>query len=46
LSHLQGDLVAGLTVALTLIPQSIAYAQIANLDSEVRRLLNVETVFV
>jgi len=35
LKHLQGDVVAGLTVALTLVPQSIAYAQIANLDSKV-----------
>jgi len=38
LKHLQGDLVAGVTVALTLIPQSIAYAQIANLDSKVHAL--------
>ena len=35
LRNLQGDVVAGLTVALTLIPQSIAYAQIANLDPKV-----------
>ena len=39
LKHLQGDLVAGVTVALTLVPQSIAYAQIANLDSKVRSLV-------
>lgn len=30
-AHLQADLVAGLTVALVLIPQSMAYAQLAGL---------------
>ena len=29
--HLKGDLFAGLTVALVLIPQSMAYAQLAGL---------------
>ena len=31
--HLKGDLFAGLTVALVLIPQSMAYAQLAGLPS-------------
>ncbi|MBW2605160.1 MAG: STAS domain-containing protein [Deltaproteobacteria bacterium] len=31
--HLKGDLVSGLTVALVLIPQSMAYAQLAGLPS-------------
>jgi sodium-independent sulfate anion transporter 11 len=33
------DMLAGLTVALTLIPQSIAYAEIAGLQPQVRILL-------
>lgn len=35
LHHLQGDVVAGITVGLTVIPQSIAYAQIAGLSAQV-----------
>ncbi|MBR9985024.1 MAG: sodium-independent anion transporter, partial [Desulfosarcina sp.] len=31
--HLKGDLVAGLTVALVLVPQSMAYAQLAGLPA-------------
>ena len=31
--HLKGDILAGLTVALVLIPQSMAYAQLAGLPS-------------
>jgi sodium-independent sulfate anion transporter 11 len=31
-----GDLIAGVTVGLTLIPQSIAYASLAGLDAQVR----------
>jgi sodium-independent sulfate anion transporter 11 len=31
-----GDLVAGITVGLTVIPQSLAYANIAGLPTEVR----------
>lgn len=30
-----GDLIAGITVGLTLIPQSLAYASLAGLDPEV-----------
>lgn len=30
-----GDLIAGITVALTLIPQSIAYASLAGLEPQV-----------
>lgn len=33
--HLQGDAIAGLTVGLTVIPQGLAYAQIAELSPEV-----------
>jgi MFS superfamily sulfate permease-like transporter len=32
-SHLKSDLFAGLTVALVLVPQSMAYAQLAGLPS-------------
>lgn len=35
LKDFQGDLVAGLTVGLTIIPQGIAYAKIANLQPQV-----------
>ena len=35
LEHLQGDIVAGFTVALTIMPQSIAYAGLANLPAQV-----------
>jgi solute carrier family 26 (sodium-independent sulfate anion transporter), member 11 len=31
-----GDLIAGVTVALTLIPQSIAYASLAGFEPQVR----------
>lgn len=37
LRHLQGDVIAGLTVGLTVIPQSLAYAKIAELPPQVRR---------
>lgn len=30
-----GDLIAGVTIALTLIPQSIAYASLAGLEAQV-----------
>jgi MFS superfamily sulfate permease-like transporter len=33
------DMLAGLTVALTLIPQSIAYAEVAGLQPQVCMLL-------
>jgi len=35
LKHFVGDLVAGLTVGLTVIPQGMAYAQIAELPAQV-----------
>lgn len=35
LDDLQGDVIAGITVGLTLIPQSIAYAGIAQLAPQV-----------
>lgn len=31
-----GDLIAGITIALTLIPQSIAYASLAGFEPQVR----------
>ena len=34
-SHLKGDLIAGLTVGLTVIPQGMAYAALAGLDLQV-----------
>jgi hypothetical protein len=34
---LQGDLIAGVTVGLTVIPQALAYSQIAELPLEVRK---------
>ena len=37
-SFLVGDLVAGITVALTAIPQSMAYASIAGLTPEVCKI--------
>jgi sodium-independent sulfate anion transporter 11 len=36
LKKLQCDIIAGLTVGLTVIPQSIAYAQIAGLNAQVQ----------
>ena len=36
LEHLQGDVIAGLTVGLTVIPQGLAYAQVAELPPQVR----------
>ena len=36
LEHLQGDAIAGLTVGLTVIPQGLAYAQVAELPPQVR----------
>ena len=35
LEHLQGDAIAGLTVGLTVIPQGLAYAQVAELPPQV-----------
>lgn len=32
--HFQGDVIAGLTVALTVIPQGLAYGQIAHLPAQ------------
>ncbi|XP_013414887.1 LOW QUALITY PROTEIN: sodium-independent sulfate anion transporter-like [Lingula anatina] len=34
LKHLQGDVIAGLTVGLTVLPQGLAYAQIAELPPQ------------
>lgn len=31
-----GDLIAGITVGMTVVPQSLAYAGVAGLPSEVR----------
>lgn len=33
-----GDLVAGITVGLTVIPQSLAYSSVAGLDAKVRQM--------
>jgi sodium-independent sulfate anion transporter 11 len=33
-----GDLIAGLTVGFTIIPQSIAFSELANLPAQVRDL--------
>lgn len=45
-----GDLVAGVTVGLTVIPQALAYAGIAGLDPAVSmdfmNLLHVRTLFI
>lgn len=45
-----GDLVAGVTVGLTVIPQALAYAGIAGLDPAVSmdfmNLLPVRTLFI
>lgn len=38
-----GDLVAGITVGLTVIPQALAYAGIAGLDPAVSTNLNVQS---
>lgn len=35
MKHFVGDLVAGLTVGLTVIPQGMAYAQVAELPPQV-----------
>ena len=35
LRDLQGDVIAGLTVGLTVIPQGLAYAQVASLPHQV-----------
>jgi Sulfate permease family len=35
LEQFQGDLIAGITVGLTVIPQSLAYAKIAELPPQV-----------
>jgi len=40
LGYLQSDIVAGLAVGLTAIPQSIAYAKVAGLEPQV--MPNVE----
>ena len=36
LMDLKGDVIAGFTVGLTVIPQSLAYARIAELPPQVR----------
>lgn len=43
LGYIQSDIVAGLAVGLTAIPQSIAYAKVAGLDPQVlyRQLLDL-----
>jgi len=33
--HFQGDIIAGITVGLTVVPQSLAYANIAELPPQV-----------
>ena len=38
LPHFSGDLIAGLTVGLTVIPQGLAYAVIAELPPQVREI--------
>jgi len=35
LHHFQGDIIAGITVGLTVVPQSLAYANIAELPPQV-----------
>lgn len=42
-----GDLIAGITVALTLVPQSIAYASLAGFEPQVclLKLVNYEKKF-
>ena len=40
LKDLQGDLVAGLTVGLTIVPQALAYVGIADLPLEVKYFQN------
>lgn len=44
LKHFIGDLVAGLTVGLTVIPQGMAYAQVAELPPQVTLAVNSLTV--
>ena len=39
--YIMSDLVAGLTVGLTVIPQAIAYANVAGLPLQVRELIYV-----
>lgn len=38
IGHAVGDLIAGITIALTLIPQSMAYASLAGFEPQVRYL--------
>ena len=45
LAEFQGDIIAGFTVGLTVIPQSIAYASIAGVPAEVR-LLNYSVIII
>jgi hypothetical protein len=40
------DLIAGITVGLTLIPQSIAYAGLAGLDPQVRLIMHLSSIFI
>lgn len=41
-----GDLVAGITVGLTVIPQALAYSNIAGLDPQVKAHLNANLLHV
>lgn len=40
LNHFQCDLIAGLTVGLTVIPQGLAYAVVAGLQPQVRAVIS------
>lgn len=46
LKHFIGDLVAGLTVGLTVIPQGLAYAVVAELPAQVGRAYRLPVTFV
>lgn len=39
LTELQGDLIAGFTIGLTVLPQSIAYAAIAGIPAQVKIMI-------
>jgi len=41
LHQFQGDIIAGITVGLTVIPQSLAYAKIAELPPQVELTLYI-----
>jgi hypothetical protein len=46
LEKLTGDLIAGITTALTVIPQGIGYAPLAGLPLQVSHRLPVNTIHV